>query len=82
MPPALESHTIEEVIEAELTLVRGAQKLETAFAARGDGTRLTLGARRAVYRILQEGVANVRQHARATRIEVTLEIGRDPDPRD
>lgn len=77
VPPALESHTIEEVIEAELTLLRGTQKLETAFAARGDATRLTLGARRAVYRILQEGVANVRQHAHATRVEVTLDVGRD-----
>lgn len=77
LPPKLESHSLEEVIERELALLEEVQQIDTVLVSRGDTRPLTLAVRRAVYRCLQEALSNIRHHTTAGRVEVTLNVGRD-----
>ncbi|WP_166459472.1 helix-turn-helix transcriptional regulator [Amycolatopsis pithecellobii] len=77
VPPALDAQTIEQAIEGELALLRDTDAVETAFVRRGEGASLPLSVRRVVYGIVRECLSNIRQHAGATRVEVTFEIEDD-----
>lgn len=77
LPPALESRNLEEIINVELALLRENTGIAAELDLSGDTSRLPLGVRRAVYRILQEALSNVRLHSGASRVDVSLQIDDD-----
>jgi signal transduction histidine kinase/DNA-binding NarL/FixJ family response regulator len=71
-PRALDAHSLEEVVESTLARIRPDEGLEVTWEISGDTSTLPRGVARAAYRILQEALANVRQHARAGRLHVEV----------
>ncbi|MGH2949238.1 MAG: GAF domain-containing protein, partial [Solirubrobacteraceae bacterium] len=76
-PRALDAHTLEEAVESTLARLRRHDGLEVTWAVTGDTSTLPIGVARAAYRILQEALTNVRQHAGAARVAVELASGDD-----
>jgi len=56
-------------------LVNSVSGLDTALTQRGASRPVALAIEHTLIRILQEGLTNVRKHARARRVEVLLEFG-------
>jgi len=77
LPAALESHGLDDVVEAELELMRTSSGIAADLEVVGKTERLPLGVRRALYRIVQEALSNVRLHAHASRVDVSLQIDED-----
>ena len=71
-PRALDAHSLEEVVESTLARLRPEEGLEVTWKIAGDTSTLPRGVARAAYRILQEALANVGQHAHAGRLHVGL----------
>jgi signal transduction histidine kinase/DNA-binding NarL/FixJ family response regulator len=77
VPPALDSRRLEEVIQYELDRLAETKDLQVTFRLKGETARLSAAVRRAVYRIVQEAVNNIRLHANASKLELSLSVGRD-----
>ncbi len=71
-PPALENHGIEAALHAFLAQITDEEALTYAIDDRLSAEP-EADARIVIYRIAQEAVANVCKHARASRVDVTLE---------
>jgi signal transduction histidine kinase/DNA-binding NarL/FixJ family response regulator len=73
-PRALESKSLEDVVESTLAQFRDATGLKASWTIRGDTVKLPSAVGQAVYRILQEALANVRFHAKAESLRVQLVV--------
>lgn len=71
-PRALDAHTLSEVIDSTVRRFGRDTGVQTSWTLHGDPTHLPGGTTRAVFRVLQEALLNVRQHAAATKLEVEL----------
>ncbi|HEY2771358.1 MAG TPA: GAF domain-containing protein [Solirubrobacteraceae bacterium] len=76
LPRQLDAPTLEDAARAALAPLR--QGDPTArIQIRGDTSAISPAARRAACRILQEAVTNVRLHAGASRLAISIDCGRD-----
>jgi two-component system NarL family response regulator len=76
VPRDLDSHTLEEAVRSALQMLAEcgpAVRLEV----QGDTIAISGAVRRGVYRIVQEALTNVRMHAVARNVTVTLACARD-----
>jgi signal transduction histidine kinase/DNA-binding NarL/FixJ family response regulator len=71
-PMALESHTFEEAVESAVAQLRRAAGIDVKLELAGDTSTLPPAVSRAAYYILQEALANVRQHSNASRVRVEV----------
>lgn len=76
LPRGLDSQNLEEALRATLASL-GRRDPKPALKVKGDSSRLSGAARRGAYRIFQEALTNVRQHAGAGNVRVALEADRD-----
>lgn len=76
-PRGLEAHTLDQIVEIALERLREEGGAEPRWQVEGDARGLSSAVERAVYRILQEAITNVRVHAQASTINVRLNVGRD-----
>jgi signal transduction histidine kinase/DNA-binding NarL/FixJ family response regulator len=72
-PRGLDSHTLTKAMEAAVSS-SGAQGVTPRLALEGDPAGLSSAVVKATYRIFQEALGNVRQHAEASKVEVELRI--------
>jgi two-component system response regulator DesR len=75
-PRALDSHSLEDVVEATLVQFKEATGLETTWTIDGDTATLPAAIRQSTYRILEEALTNVRAHARADSVRVRLVVNK------
>ena len=75
VPPALDSHSLTEVLESEVSSFNEGGGARATLTLDGDASNLPAAVQRAVYRVLQEALANVRTHARAAGVRVGLTVG-------
>jgi signal transduction histidine kinase len=73
----VDNRTLPEVL-AELVEENRAAGIVTQLTLLGDGRTLSPQAKLTLYRTAQEGLTNVRKHARASRVDLTLDY-RQPD---
>jgi signal transduction histidine kinase/DNA-binding NarL/FixJ family response regulator len=71
-PVALESHTLEEVVESRIARLRRDGDTDIIAIFSGDTSTLPPAVTRASYYIVQEALVNIRQHAQATRVKVEI----------
>jgi two-component system NarL family response regulator len=76
LPRDLDAMSLEEGARAALAVL-GEGDPSPRLEVRGDAARISPGVRRAACRIVQEAVTNVRLHAAADTLRVTIECGRD-----
>ena len=77
-PPLLERSSLSEAIAREVrALEEGSDKIKAQFSVEGAPLPLPGEAEMTVYRIAQEGIANIRKHSRATQVTVALRYGPD-----
>jgi len=77
-PPLLERSSLGEAIAREMrVLEEGSDSIEAQFSVEGTPLPLPGEAELTVYRIAQEGIANIRKHSRATQVTVALRYGPD-----
>lgn len=76
LPRDIDAMTLEEAVRATLA-PRGAENAAARLEVRGDTSAISAAARRAACRIVQEAVTNVRLHAAAKTVTVTIECDRD-----
>jgi signal transduction histidine kinase len=79
---SLESATIatrplDEVLAAEIDAFRRDSAIDATLSRKGELTALTVSQRIAIVRIVQEALANVREHSGATTVTVSLAARRD-----
>src|SRR5918999_3191801 len=73
LKPILEgNHPITEMVEHQLQEFRTVTSIPTAFTVSGIEATLPLSASAGLYRIVQEGLANVFRHGQASQVEVHL----------
>lgn len=77
MPLALDTQSLEAVVEHELDKLQQRSGIKTRFSLKGDTSSLPLAVLEAIYRILQEALRNARLHGAASRVDVGLSIGTD-----
>jgi len=75
-PPALEELGLTHALKQSVDDLRS-DGLECRFSRAGDSVRLPLDVEIAVYRVVQEALNNVRKHARATKVSLSLRYGVD-----
>ncbi|HYP48126.1 MAG TPA: sensor histidine kinase [Thermoleophilaceae bacterium] len=73
-PTALDDHGLVPAIEAQLKRFAGRTGIETMLSTQGDPAELGDDAQTAVYRVVQEALANTGRHAGATSVEVALSV--------
>lgn len=71
-PPELDRIGMVEAMDRLVTGFGRRTGLETSFDCSGQGADLTRHAQMSIYRIVQEALANVHRHARATALSVRL----------
>ena len=76
-PMLHEDQPLGAAIEGQIREFRAVSGLGVTLSMNGDEGRLTPTLKQAVYRIAQEGLANVFKHARARRVEVNLTFDSD-----
>jgi two-component system sensor histidine kinase UhpB len=76
-PTALDDHGLMPAIETQLKRFSARTGVEVSLNRDGDPDTLPEDVQTAVYRILQEGLANVGRHAGATAVGVDVEVGED-----
>jgi signal transduction histidine kinase/DNA-binding NarL/FixJ family response regulator len=74
LPSQLEESSLVEAMEHELAQLHRAERIVTSFTLSGDASDLPRGTQIAVFRIFNEAINNVRQHAGATRVTVQLAV--------
>ena len=73
-PSALDDHGLEPAIDTQLKRFASRTGVEARLMTEGDPTTLGEDVQIAVYRVVQEALANVGRHAAATCVEVDLEV--------
>jgi PAS domain S-box-containing protein len=73
-PPALEDIGVEAAIRAYVRQLFEHEQIEPELHLQPAGDRLDMEGQLVVYRVVQEALANVLRHARASRVEVRLEL--------
>ena len=76
-PSALDDHGLTPAIETQLKRFSARTGVEVTLEKEGDADTLPGDVQTAVYRILQEALANVGRHAGATAVAVELEVADD-----
>jgi nitrate/nitrite-specific signal transduction histidine kinase len=76
-PDALERQDLTEALRSEVGAFAGDSGVQAGFSVSGEQRDLAPDIEGALLRICQESLANVRKHASATRVEVSLEYGED-----
>jgi DNA-binding NarL/FixJ family response regulator len=71
-PTALESHTFEEAVQSAVVQLRRAGGIEVKLERADDTSKLPPAVSRAAYYVVQEALANVRQHSNASRVRVDV----------
>lgn len=71
-PQPLEALSLLEALRQTVTTWSAQTGIQATFEANGNPVNLTASKRHALLRILQESLANVHQHADASRVNVTL----------
>jgi two-component system sensor histidine kinase UhpB len=74
-PSALDDHGLMPAVEAQLKRFSARTGIEVTLNADGDPDSLPEDVQTAVYRILQEALANIGRHAGATAVAVDIEAG-------
>jgi two-component system sensor histidine kinase UhpB len=72
-PAALDDHGLVPAIQGQVRQFGQQNKIKTRVRARGDCSRLSPDQQLAVYRIVQEALSNISQHADAKHVDVKLE---------
>jgi len=75
-PPTLEYLGLLPALRELVSQVREESGLNTNLKVSGIEQRLSKEKEIQVYRIVQEALRNIRKHARATKVDVTIEFGR------
>jgi two-component system sensor histidine kinase UhpB len=73
-PSALDDHGLEPAIDTQLKRFASRTGVETRLLTAGDPETLGEDVQIAIYRVVQEALANVGRHAAATCVEVDLEV--------
>jgi two-component system NarL family response regulator len=76
LPRDLDAMSLEEAARTTLAVL-GENDPTPRLEVRGDTSRISPAVRRAACRIMQEAVTNVRLHASARALRITIECGRD-----
>jgi two-component system sensor histidine kinase UhpB len=74
-PTALDDHGLMPAIETQLKRFAARTGVEVKIESQGDANTLPEDVQTAVYRILQEALANVGRHAAATAVSVEIDAG-------
>ncbi len=69
----MQQMTLHAELEEYLAEFRGRSGLEAEVTFLGEEVQLPVKVKKNLYRIVQEALANVRRHAAASRVQVTLE---------
>jgi signal transduction histidine kinase len=77
LPQALEDRTVEEALRDEVRRFAAEGQERTSFNVRGERTHLAVEVQTALLRVCQESLTNVRKHAEATEVSVTLSYETD-----
>ena len=73
-PRALESHRLDELVEASVLRFRDATEIGTQVSINGDLTGLPSPVQRSTYRIFEEALSNVRLHSGASSVSLELNV--------
>jgi two-component system, NarL family, sensor histidine kinase UhpB len=73
-PTALDDHGLMPAIEAQLKRFSARTGIEVRVSTEGEPETLPEDVQTAVYRILQEALANIGRHAGATAVSVEMEV--------
>lgn len=73
-PRALDSNSLDDVVEATLVQFKETTRLKTTWNIDGDTSTLPAAVGQSTYRILQEALTNVRVHAHAESVRVRLVV--------
>lgn len=76
-PTTLENHTLDEAIAMQASQFEAKTGIKTHFVVEGYPSALDPRVEKNLYRITQEALANVNQHAEASRVSVTLAFQED-----
>jgi len=74
-PAALDDHGLVSAVEAQVKLFGARTGMRTQLTSNGDPGALDGDRQTAVYRVVQEALANAGRHSDATRVELTLRFG-------
>jgi len=77
LPHALEGRSLEEALQEEVNRYAGESQGKASFVLLGKPTSLSSEVQTALLRICQESLTNVRKHAEAFEVSVTLVFGPD-----
>ena len=77
LPHALEGHSLEEALQEEVNRYAEECPGDTSFSLLGKPSALSSEVQTALLRICQESLTNVKKHAEATQVSVTLVYGPD-----
>ncbi|HET6657048.1 MAG TPA: ATP-binding protein [Gaiellaceae bacterium] len=70
--PSFANRPLRDVLEREVTMFRRRADMGAALEVRGDLSTLTASQRIAIVRIVQESLANAREHSGATEVKVSV----------
>jgi signal transduction histidine kinase len=70
--PSFASRPLRDVLEREVTVFRRRADMGATLEVRGDLSTLTVSQRIAIVRIVQESLANAREHSGATEVKVSV----------
>lgn len=74
-PTALENVSIRQAIEQQVADFRAHSGLAVELAIEGDEARASQAVGLTLYRVVQEGLTNIRKHAAATSVAIRLSFG-------
>src|SRR5262249_13038238 len=76
-PPQLQDHGLENALRAFVTGFGRRTGLQTEVRISGEASAMPPAVELALFRVAQEAMMNVRRHAKATRVIVSLTLSRD-----
>src|SRR5262249_37996982 len=74
-PASVLDRPLVEALEREIDSFERRSKIRTTFELDGDFDSMTASQRIALYRIVQEGLANIREHSRAKHVWIRVHEG-------